>query len=784
MNKNVYIISVTSIQMNNLLLMLATILSLSLGVAAPVSASNWQLMLVPESVEITSQEGFDNSFTSFNPSFLAIEQGLTISLTRSLEKLIEQQKVFDNCKQYLCGQKDIAGVMEKVRNSAPSVHLIVLYGYGGEDKPTLYVRLLDPLSLQVMFSDSLALVGSPSPASLRSLGQDMGTLIQEQLSVTQPQSEFALYFDSFLFDELNGFTTMVLANNQNTQLVLSKSFVSYHLFEQYFPVTNSEYILQTSLNASQVKQLLAAFFTLQNVNSNINFSQKENANMAFTMVRQGNPYAPSLITRALIIIGLFSILGIYFRRKHLDFYLVEYGKKRNADMWLTTYKKASFVLYALRSKWISQSSYWARLQKESSALSAQAKLYFDAGDVNTSKLFVSKSLHANRANLEAKKLVQDIEALEENAKSFSESEQWIRNKLAKAMNNYRQQQPIKALRQLYQAVAVAQQEASLKKQTKAINKLIKQVNKEFTQSISSVVISCSKDPQSVLLCENATVHLGRRPNNDDETWISKQDAVYFVNHKSVSRAGQHGFVQKQDSGFYWVDTNSKNGTFINNQLTTPHQPEKLHNKDRVQLGGKNIILSTALDVDLSENESILQLTLNLQSMTLLDKQELNRVWPDNALAIRTKLVLLQTKCWLVLNTLTSKMHICEVGCLPVEKRHLTKTNNGKDKFVPLCTITLGKCAAIAPVELANKIVDITLDSMPLLGEMPLYFPCSLMYGDIQFQIIDYDSASIRYNHGPIMPSASAMPVGNDVAMNEEHPSSPTTSSLSPKLNGK
>jgi hypothetical protein len=117
MNKNVYIISVTSIQMNNLLLMLATILSLSLGVAAPVSASNWQLMLVPESVEITSQEGFDNSFTSFNPSFLAIEQGLTISLTRSLEKLIEQQKVFDNCKQYLCGQKDIAGVMEKVRQA-------------------------------------------------------------------------------------------------------------------------------------------------------------------------------------------------------------------------------------------------------------------------------------------------------------------------------------------------------------------------------------------------------------------------------------------------------------------------------------------------------------------------------------------------------------------------------------------------------------------------------------------------------------------------------------------
>ncbi len=765
--------------------MLAITLCISLSTPAPVSARDWQIMLVPERIEQASQKAIENASQQLNPSYLQIEQGLALSLTRSLEKLIEQQKVFDNCQQFLCGQQDIAGVTKKVRDSAPSVHLIVLYGYGGEDNPTLYVRLLDPLSLQIMFSDSLALVGRPSQASLRSLGQDMGTLIEAKLSGNQPQSQFALYFDSFLFEELNGLTTMVLANNQNTQLMLSKSFVSYHLFNQYFPVTNSEYILQTSLNASQVKQMLTTFFTTQNVDSNIYFIQNDNASMAFRMERQGNPYAPSLITRASIIIGLIVLLGIYMRRKHLDFHLVEYGNKRNADMWLATYKNASFVLYALRSKWVSQASYWARLQKESTALSAQAKLYFDAGDVNTSKLFVSKALNANTANPQANKLVQDIEALEEGAKSFSENEQWIRNKLAKAMNNYRQQQPIKALRQLYQAVEVAQKESSLKKQTKAINKLIKQANKEFTQSISSVVISCAKDPQSVLLCENATVHLGRRPNNDDDTWISKQDAVFYVNHKSISRAGQHGFVQKQDSGFYWVDTNSKNGTFINNESTTPHQPEKLHDKDKLQLGGKNVILSAALDVELSEHESILQLKVNLQSMTLLDKQELNRVWPDNALATRTKLVLLQKQCWLVLNTLTSKMHICEVGALRIEDRQAPKKGNVKNEFIPLCTITLGKSATIAPAKSEHRSAEITLDSMPLLGEMPLYFPCSLMYGDIHFQISDYDNASIRYNHGPIMSNAPIAPATdgvNGVTMNEEL-SSTRSSSSSPKPNG-
>jgi pSer/pThr/pTyr-binding forkhead associated (FHA) protein len=757
MNKNALINLVTLTNMKNIFISLAAIstavFAIMLASTAPASARDWQLMLIPEAVDQTNQATTADEPIQVNPAYLHIKQGLALSLTQSLEKLIEQQKAFDDCAQYLCAKRDIAGVMKTVRDKAPSVHLIVFYRYGGENNPTLYVRLLDPLSLQVMFSDSLALVETQSSASLRSLGQDMGMLIEAKLSGSQPQSQFALYFESFLFEELNGLTTKVLANNQNTQLILRESFVKYHLFEQYFPVTNSEYILQTSLNASQVKQMLVAFFATQNVDSNINFIVKDKANMAFRMVRQGNPYALSLITKAAMIMGLIAVFCIYTRRKYLDSYLTEYANKRNADMWLLTYKKASFVLYILQSKWVSQWSYWSRLQKESTALSVQAKLYFDAGDVNTSKLFLSKSLHANTANPQANSLVKDIEALEKNTKSFSESEQWTRNKLAKAMNNYRQQQPIKALRQLYQTVAVAQKEPALNKQTKALNKLIKQVKREFTQNINSVVISWASDPQSVLLCQNETVHLGRRPNNDDDTWISKQDAVFYINHKSISRAGHHGFVQKQDTGFYWVDTNSKNGTFINDKLATPHQPEKLHNEDRIQLGGKNMILSAALDAELSENESILQLTVNLQSMTLLDKQELNRVWPDNALATRTKLVLLQTQCWLVLNTLQHKIHICEVGCLPVERHKATKTDPSKSQFVPLFMISLGKSACIAPLESEHQNAPLTLDSMPLLGEMPLFFPCSLAYGDVQFQISNYDSAGIRYTHGPVMPSA-------------------------------
>lgn len=716
------------------------------------NSKNWQLLLVPESNPVESSQ---HRNIPLPDNYLSLEKGLTLSLSRSLETLIDKQRVFPQCIFYLCGEQDITSLMQKISVKAPQVHLVVMYSFGGDNDSTMSVRLLDPLSYRVRFADKLSLISMPSKASLFALGQDMGKLIEARLSGLQPQSQFTLNFDGFLFEELNGLTTWILANSGNTQLVLTESSVEHLFVDQYFSISNSQYSLSTALNASQVKHLLTGFFEKQALDISISFTQMANQNMQFYTMREGNPYAPSVISISLLLVVLLLLISAYIRRRYLDFYLNEYGKERNADKWLNTYKKASFVLYGLQKKWVSRASYWTRLQKESAELASQAKLYFDAGDVHTAKLFLSKALHSNTANPQANKLIKAIESLEKNAKSLSENEQWIRNKLAKAMNNYRQKHPIKALRRLYQAVELAQKEPALKKQTKAIKKLIKQINFEFSNNEQALVISCASDPQSLVLCQNETINMGRRPTNDDVTWISAQDSVFYINHKSISRAGQQCSITRRETGFFLLDSNSKNGTFINGKKLVPHQPMKINDADMIHLGGNTPFISSALKVNLSPNESLLELAIDLQSMTLLDKQELNRVWPDNALAIRSKLVCMYQECCLALNKDSQKIHVFDVDELPIAiQGDLNDEKSSTSSWQPLCIIKLGSKASIRPVLSSIVENELTLDTMALLGEVPLILPCSLVYSNISILLTEYNSSSIRYAHGSFITSAS------------------------------
>lgn len=718
-----------------------------------VHATSWQLVVAPES--IYQKTSLQNE-SRMPDSYLSIEKGLIHSLSGSVEKLIDKQRVFGACTFYLCGEQDIASFMQKVRLNAAQVHLVILYSFGGEQNTTLFVRLLDPLSYQVRFSDSLHLIDGVNEANLFTLGQNMGKLIEARLDGLQPQTQFSLFFDGFLFEELNGLTTKVLANSGNTQLALTESSNTYLLWEEYFTVSNSQYRLSTTLNASQVEQLLTEFFTAQALDVTITFAPMDNQVLQFTIQRTGNPYIPSLVSVAVLSLAFMLLLGVYLRRRHFDYYLHKYEDERNALMWLETYKKASFVLFGLQRKWRSKASYWASLQKESTELADQAKLYFEAGDIDTAKTFLSKSLYSNAANLPAKKLLEAIEEIALNAKSLSGDEQWIRDKLAKAMNNYRQKQPLKALRHLYKAVELAQKTSSLKKQAKAIKKLIKQIKQEFSTSEQSLLINCSHDPLSIVLCQNDTIHLGRRPNNDNIAWISAQDNVFYINHKSVSRAGQQCSITRKESGFSLVDNSSKNGTFINNNKLVPHQPAKLNNADLIHLGGNIAFVSSAIKVKLSPNEALLELSIDSQSMTLLDKQELNKVWPDNALALRSKLVCLHSECCLVLHRGTQRLHVFELSDLPSESQVGSQTNitfadnENEDTNVwkPLCLIRLGKKASIRPLLSSNDQNALSLEAMPLLGEVPLILPCSITYLDTHIQLSQYDSTSIRYTHEP------------------------------------
>jgi hypothetical protein len=721
--------------------------------SALVSARNLQVLLVPESASTL----FGQKET-LPKSYPALEKGLTFSLSRSLEVLIDKQRVFPDCSLYLCGEHDIYALMQKVNEKVPEVNLVVLYSFGDELGSTLYVRLLDPLSYRVRFTDNLSLIDEQSVASLQILGQNMGKLIEASLSEMQPQSEYSLSLDGFLANELNGLPAWILANSGNSQLVLTQTNIDYQLFNKYFAISNNQYTLLTTLNASQLKQLLGEFFEQQMLNSTIYFNNKNIQNEQFTVIREGNPYASTLISSVTLIIVFMLLLSLFIRRQYLNSRLCEYGEKRNADGWLLTYEKSSFLLYGLKKKWVSQVPLWTRLQNESSDLANKAKLYFEAGDVHTAKLFLSKSLHANTANSQANTLIKAIEASQANEKSLSENEQWIRNKLAKAMKNYRQKQVVKALRPLYQALEVAKEEPSLKKQASAINKLIEKTKQEFSTNVQALVVNCSSDPQRLVLCQNETIHLGRQSNNDDLAWFSTQDSVFYINQKSVSRAGQQSFIKRQESGFFLVDSNSKNGTFINRNRLIPYQPTRLNNADIIHIGGNTPFLSAALKVKLKPNESLLELSIDLQSMALIDKQELDSVWPDNSIALRSRLVCMVQECCLALNKNTHELQVFEIDELPLINQASNKQNADEDLnessnsllWQPLCIIKLGNNASVRPFAPLCKNNEIKLDSKSLLGEVPLIFPCSLSYSNINIQLTAYDSTSVRRTHGPLV----------------------------------
>lgn len=719
-----------------------------------VHAKNWQLIIVPES---SYKEANLQNDASIPDSYLNIEKGLTYSLSNSSETLIDKRRLFDECKFYLCGEQDIAAFMEKIRISAARVHLVILYSLGGEQNNTLFVRLLDPLSYRVRFSESLNLLDGSADAKLFALGEDMGKLIEARLDGLQAQTEFSLVFDGFLVEELNGLTTKVLANTGNTQLVLTKSSISYLLIDKYFTVSNSQYTLSTVLSASQVEQLLTEFFTEQTLDATITFTQMEDQQLQFYIQRSSNPYISSFITFFLLILAFLFFLGIYMRRRYIDTLLHKYAEERNADMWLDTYKKTTFFLLGLQNKWRTRAPYWSSLQKESIELTDQARLYFDAGDVQTAKLFLSKSLHSNTANSHAKKLVETIKIIELNRKSLSDDEQLIRSKLDKAKNNYRQKQPIKALRHLYKAGELTQKSTSLKKQAKAIKKLLKQIKQEFCTNEQSLLINCSSDPQSIVLCQNDTLHLGRLTNNDNLSWISAQDSIFYINHKSVSRAGRQCSITQQENGFFLTDNGSKNGTYINNESLVPHQPIKLNNTDLIHLGGNIPFVSVAFRVNLSPKETLLALSLDPQSMTLLDKQELNKVWPDNALALKTKLVCVHRECCLVLNTDTRSLHVFELDEMAFQMklisqdntRPIEEKNNDSTLWKPLCQIRLGENASVKPLLSSNDKHNLSLEALPLLGEVPLILPCSISYIDTNIYLSNYDSKRIRYSHEPL-----------------------------------
>lgn len=737
-------------------------LMLILFFSTTAEAKNWQLMMLPNSELMLSQ---NKSGLSENEPLVSaalaskemaqFEDGLSLPLSRNLDSVISYQKVFKNCQQKWCGQPSLEEALQQIRTQAENVQLVILYEFNEtpNGEITASIKLMDPLSFSIRFADKIV-YGSKTPAiDYFAFGQDVGRLIDKRLQEITPSHFYQLLLSGFLVDELSGLSTYILSNSPNSMLKLINSMQQDSLLGNYQSVVTSEYQLQSSLSATQFNQLLQQYFARQNINIQ---SQYMHTTKQLVVQRTGNPYAPSMVTSFIIFVLVIVFFAGFIRRQMLHLYLQEHTTKRNAQAWLATYKKAAFPVYRLKSKWSSQASYWMRLKRESEEFAKQAKVYYDAGDVNTSKLFISKSLHSDSSNESAKSLSYEIEAYENNTQQLSENEQWIRNKVAKAMNNYRQQQPIKALRRAYQAYERATQVKDLKRQAKAIKKLINKIKAEYVTQARSIMLHCSSDPSSYLICQNQTVHIGRLPNKTDAPWISNQDSVFYINHKSVSRIGQQCQVQRVDDGYCLQDMDSKNGSIVNQQRCEADTLCHLSDGDIIQLGAKSFSSAVRLRVSLSKDNELMQLSFAQQATALLDRRELNKIWPDNTLATRTSLTCVKRSCHLIFDPSLGKMQLMHFNAKDnqsiVDKLSHLETSSRQGTLLAICKISLGSKASIAPID--NNL-ELLFDLVPLLGEVPLVFPCNLQWVDssgkvTSFQLNEYDSKAIRYAHSTLL----------------------------------
>ena len=701
-------------------------------------AKDWELMLVPHQHE--ANLSIDQ--------LKQLEAGVVSAINSNLDNVVDLSQAIKDCRKMWCGYAGMQDLMQQILAKTPQVELVVIYSISAaqaSNELNINVSLIDPLSLNIRFSDTLR---ASVNKSMFDVGVMLGGLIESQLRVDHNSNRYLVNLSGFADAELDGLSTHILSNAANKQLRLLKSAQSYLLYGKYFPLTNTQYNVSSSLSASQLKQMLLRYFKAQNLSVEFEFDVNT---QALSVKRSGNPYAPSVLTWLSIFLLMLVLAAIFIRRQVLQQRLHEYSKKHNADKWLETYHKAAFPLYRLHRKWRSRASYWERLQRDSLQHYEQAKMYVDAGELVTAKLLLSKALHTNSANSAAKDLVQHIKGVEGDVQNLSETEQWLRNKIAKAMNNYKQLESSKALRQLYQAFDKANEEKGFKKQAKAIKKLIRNILNNSAISTQSIVINCSADAISTVMLNNETLHLGRLPSKTDIPWISSRDAVFYINHKQVSRIGQHCFISKREQGFVLIDSVSKNGTYVNGELCDKNVPVVLRNGDRIQLGSQHNVNSATFVVSLNDASNVMQLTFLPPSENLVERSELNRIWPDNALALRTQLSYVQNEGVLLFNAVTQRMQICERADLAklLKKR--------KRSITPVCLINLGEKSSLSPFpsklaqehgfDLSN--MQLQVDDVLLLGEVPLELPCTLSVNSLTFTLTDYRNASVRHSHSEL-----------------------------------
>ncbi|WP_395342751.1 FHA domain-containing protein [Ningiella sp. W23] len=727
-----------------------------------VQAKNWDIMPLPllqagaelqlNSVNAQQQQSVllpsDYSGTSSLTRYQAdvIQEALAREISQRLDRILLPLSVFQSCERSLCGSDSLQHALKQIAKRAPEVDLVMLYGImssSGDRQQRLVVSLVDPLSFERYEHFSLSVlsedIGADSPdqqvisqGQLNSLSTSLGKMLSDSLRTLRRTNRFALSLSGFSLQELAPFSTFMLEQANEAQLVLVQSEKIEGAFAAYLPTVNIRYAVSTKNTPSEFNQVMLRFFDQRDIRVISEFKRSENR---FALSRAGNPYTPSLITSVIALILFVLLFILLLKRQLFEYQLRKFADTKAADQWLKVYDKASAPWFMLRRKWNNQFNYWQRLQRESTELEKQAKLFFEAGDITTTKLFISKALNLNSNSQLAHQLIEKIDKQESSEKALSEKEQWVRNKVAKAMNNYRGNNAVKALRQAYQALDQSSGEKKLKRQHKAIKRLIQKIIAESAQIQVSIEMSNLLSNEKALISSAKQVNIGRMiPSDDASLTITDDEAqtCFFINHKALSRAGKQCALAQVQDVYTVEDVGSTNGTFVVAEGAEPkhlaiNNAHTLAQGEKILLGSESELTAIQLNFEI-DNAPFLKVNIDEQIQHTLEIADLARVWPDYMQAMRTSLVMTKRSCVLVYDEEQSNLLLTSEQTSKASKR------------VELVKLSLGNKAKITPLNTGGKQSaneKIMYNGEILLGEIPMLLPCEIKWRDQHIYIEPY-----------------------------------------------
>lgn len=659
---------------------------------APATSLAFQGVLLPENGNGQSSE----------------HQTLELSLSNVLQQQAYNIKI--NQAALLCKdvcQSTSADLFTQILTTYPDTELVFFYDVQQAD--VTIVTVVDPFSM-----DLLARATLPKTAAISETQRinDLGILLLEELTQRQVKQTLTIRMSKFSIDEMAPVSSFLLSLSANNQIKLLETAQLDEVFSSFMPILQTTYALTTDVSVSHLIDEFRRYWDLQGIKVRTDYDRLTGE---LVIVRVGVPYWPSLLLMLVMLIVCLLSVFWYLRRRNIQLQLSFFSDKRKVDDWLELYDATNKPWVRLNPNLINQASYWRQIKRESQQLEKQAKLFYEAGDVNTSKLFISKALNINASAPDANKLVLKIQQDEKNKALLNEDEQWIRNKIAKAMINLRNDNYYKALRQAYQAEARCGQQKALKRQLKAIKKLVNKILFQSAFRIDRVQIKLTDDIGVLSIGREEQVYIGR-----DDNWIAaKGVGVMQFLHKGLSRIGQHAKLSFSEQGLSITELGSTNGTYINKTKLAVDDDVYLQHGDVLLLAAKNTRMGLAQRLtEASKNRDFYCLEFPSDMTKEGFIADYTKVWSDYMLSVHRKFVLSRQALYVCLDNDSKQLFAAMQPPEPAQ---------GKALFI----ISLMPYLTISPV----PSLPIKLNNEEVLGKTAIELPAEITCKSHKIQIL-------------------------------------------------